>query len=363
MTELQPGREAVEQERAGLREFVAELSADEIKSGGWFTKLCARALRSYSERATLEFFQQKYRGMPADGVVEQQIDLAKKYAMIEGGLSAGAYTAAVVATLGSLGGASALTVPAGVATFMVDLTFLSQVQLRLAHDIAVVYRVPLDLDDPEDVLKLVRVAFGVKAGETARGTMKFVPGVVRQVLRKYYSGSVLATARSLPVVGRHLLQRNVIKFGVPGVTIPLTVLMNRWTTASSGKHARAVFRGEAEVVEIAETLVRRTRHPRLLLWAAWLVITADGAATDRERLLFRHLARLVRQRHGVEDEQLADVVTLDPEEVWRRVEAEAGDLGDVVEAAELVGAVDGAADARGKAVIAELRERCGRRAG
>jgi hypothetical protein len=35
--------ELVERERAKLREFVAGLSPDEIKSGGWFTKLSAQA--------------------------------------------------------------------------------------------------------------------------------------------------------------------------------------------------------------------------------------------------------------------------------------------------------------------------------
>ena len=35
-------REAVEHERAELREFIKDLSMDDIKSGGWFTKLSAR---------------------------------------------------------------------------------------------------------------------------------------------------------------------------------------------------------------------------------------------------------------------------------------------------------------------------------
>lgn len=42
-------REAVEQERAGV--LSQGLSADDIKSGGWFTKLCAQALRSYTEKS------------------------------------------------------------------------------------------------------------------------------------------------------------------------------------------------------------------------------------------------------------------------------------------------------------------------
>lgn len=160
--------------------------------------------------------------MPADGIVEQQIKLAAKYAMIEGGITSSLYTGTIAATIGSLGGAS-------------------------------------------------------KAGEVARGSIKLVPGVVRQVLKKYYSGPVLAAAKSLPFVGKHLLQRNIIKFGIPGVGIPLTILMNRYTTVVAGRHAKSLFRGEAEVIELADTLIRRTRRPRLMLWVAWLVINAAKA--------------------------------------------------------------------------------------
>ncbi|MFI2215050.1 hypothetical protein [Streptomyces sp. NPDC020141] len=370
MTEVLPGsvgadddadREAIEQERAKLREFVQGLSSDDITSGGWFTKLCAQALRSYTEKATWEYFQEKYQGVPADGIVGRQIQLAAKNAMIQGGITSSLYTGTVAATIGSLGGASAATVPAGVVTFMVDLTYITQLQMRLAHDIAVIYRIPLDVDDPEDMMKLVRVAFGIKAGEVARGSMKFVPGLVRQALKKYYSGPVLAAAKSLPFVGKHLLQRNVIKFGIPGVGIPLTILMNRYTTVAAGRHATSVFRGEAEVIELAETLIRRTRHPRLMLWVAWLVINADDEISDAERLLFQRLTRLARERHQVDDEQLADVVTIDPDEVWHRVDAEPGDLSDVVHVAERVATVDGDLNTHEKAVIAELRDRCRRR--
>ncbi|MFF3527182.1 hypothetical protein ACFYX5_10955 [Streptomyces rubiginosohelvolus] len=170
--------------------------------------------------------------------------------MIEGGITCGLYTGTIAATIESLGGASPAAVPAGVVTFMVDLTYITQLQMRLAYDIAVIYRIPLDVDDPEEMMKLVRVAFDIKAGEAARGSMKFVPVLVRQFLKKYYSGPALTAAKSLPFVGKHLLQRNVIKFGIPGVGIPLTVLVNRYTTMAAGRHAKSVFRDEAEVIEL-----------------------------------------------------------------------------------------------------------------
>src|SRR4249919_3676131 len=88
-------RQQVEEERAELRDFVKELSMDEIKSGGWFTKLLSHAMTSYTSRVDWAYFQEKYQGVPADAIVDQRIKMASGYAAIEGGLSEGAYTAAI----------------------------------------------------------------------------------------------------------------------------------------------------------------------------------------------------------------------------------------------------------------------------
>ena len=63
----------------------------------------------------------------------------------------------IIATLGTAGGASPPTFPAAIATVMVDVAFVTQ--LRLSYDVAVLYRVPLYLSDPDDMWKLIRVAF------------------------------------------------------------------------------------------------------------------------------------------------------------------------------------------------------------
>ncbi|MGW7619747.1 hypothetical protein ACWGLG_28655 [Streptomyces antimycoticus] len=356
-------RKVVEQEQAEIKDFVKGLSADDIKSGNWFTKLAAHAMNSYTEKVDWQYFQDRYAGVPADAIVDQRIKMAARYAALEGGLSAGAYTATIAATIGSLGGASPATVPAAVATMMVDVAFITQLQLRLAYDVSVLYRVPLDVHDPENLWKLIRVAFTIKSGEAANKTViKAVPALVRPLVKRFYSGSALTAGRALPVVGKHLLQRNVIKIGIPLVGVPLAVLLNRYTTLLAGRHARAVFRNEARVIEIAEGMSKRSRHPQLMLWVAWLVIRANANAkiADDEALLMRHLVRLVRERHEVVDEQLAHVVDIDPAEVWKRVHAEPGDLDDVLDAAERVATVDGDVNSREKAVLTELRERCRR---
>lgn len=255
-------RAVVERERAEIREFVKELTMDEIKSGNWFTKLLSHSMSSYTTKVDWAYFQDKYKGVPADGIVDQRIKMAARYAAIEGGLSASAYTGAIAATIGSAGGASPIVVPAAVATVMVDVAYITQLQLRLAYDIAVLYRVPLDLSDPDDLWKLIRVAFTIKGGEVAReGVVKVVPVLVRPLIKRFYSRGVLAAAKGLPVVGKFLLQRTVIKVGIPLVGIPLAVLVNRYTTQITGKHARAVFRNEARVLEVAVALIERTKHP------------------------------------------------------------------------------------------------------
>ena len=351
-------RHVVENERAELRTFLTGLSADDIKSGTWFTKLSAHALSSYTEKATWQYFQDKYAGVPADAIVDQRIKMATRYAALEGGLSAGAYTAVVISTLGTLGGASPATVPAAVATVMIDVAFITQLQLRLAYDIAVLYRVPLDLDDPDDMWKLIKVAFTIKSGETVReGVVKVVPAMMRPLIKRFYSGPVLAAGRGLPIVGKHLLQRNVIKIGIPLVGVPLAVVLNRYTTLVAGKHAQAVFRNEARVTELAENLSKRTHHPELMLWVAWLVIKADQRIADDEALLIRHLVQLAKVNHHVVDEQFARLVDIDPTEVWHRIDAESGDLSGLIDVANRVAAVDGPANTPEKAVISELRDR------
>jgi tellurite resistance protein len=353
-------REIVEHERAELRGFVGALSPDDIKSGAWFTQLLGHALNSYSRTATWQYFQDRYKGVPADAIVDQRIKMASRYAAVEGGLSASAYTAAISTTIGSLGGASPLTVPAAIATVMVDVAFITQLQLRLAYDVAVLYRVPIDVSDPDDLWKLIRVAFTIKGGEAVReGVVKAVPALTRPLIKRYYSKSVLAAAKGLPVVGKHLLQRNVIKIGIPLVGVPLSVVVNRYTTLLAGRHARAVFRNEARVIELAKDLSDRTQHPQLVLWVAWLVIKADGKITDDEALLMRHLVRQLRDQHHVVDEQLARLVDIDPAAVWRRLDAEPGALTDILDAADRVAAVDGPVNARERKVIAELQARCG----
>jgi uncharacterized tellurite resistance protein B-like protein len=354
-------REQVRDELGRLQKFASGLRLDEVRDGTWFSKLLRHSLDQYVDKVDAGYFQRKYAGLPADAVVQARIDLAARYAGVEGGLSAGAYTGVVAATIGSAGGASPVAVPAAATSFVVDLLFVSQLQLKLAYDIAVLYGVPLDLDDPEDLWKLIRIAFVIKGGEAGRNVVgKGVPALVRPVLQRFYSRGTLAAARSLPVVGKYLLQRNVVKFSIPAVGVPLSILVNRWSTRSAGAYAVTVFRREAAVVEAARRMTAGGEHRAELLWVLWMVIKADGLVHEHERLLLTHVTRILRDPESelVALTELESTVNLQRSKVWALLESAAGDLRPLYEAGVEAAAVDGKINANELTVLRRLAGHC-----
>ena len=127
----------VKKEMEHTRDFVSGISLDDLKSGDWFLKLLSFSLAQYIREVNGDYFREKYPHLPPDAIVDKRIALAASYAAIEGGLSSTAYTGLVAATIGSGGAASPLALPAGGASFVVDLSYVSYLQLRMAYDISV----------------------------------------------------------------------------------------------------------------------------------------------------------------------------------------------------------------------------------
>ena len=354
-------RASVRAELNRLRAFARGLSLDDLREGAWFARLVRFSLEGYSHDIDASFFQATYPGWPAERVVGARIQRAARLASIEGGISAGAYTGAVAASIGTGGGASPLTLPAAGISFVLDLLFVSHLQLRLAHDICVLHQVPLDVKDPEDLWKLVRVAFAIKGEEAGRGAIgKGVPVLVRPIVQRIMSGSTLTAARSLPVVGRHLLQRNVVKFTIPAVGVPLSMAVNYWSTRLSGRQAVMVFGDEARIVAAARRLTERTVHHSELLWVLWLIVKSDALIHERERLLLKHVTALV----GDLDTELAAIaglgspVDVDPKTVWARLASVTGDLDTLYEAGVVAAAVDGKINANELTNLRKLADFC-----
>lgn len=355
----------VKKEIERIRGFVSELSLEELKSGDWFAKLLSFSLKQYTTQVDAEYFKQKYPNLPADAIVDARIKMAANYAAIEGALSSAAYSGAVAATIGSGGAASPLVLPAGGASFVVDLSYTSYLQLRLAHDIAVLYRVPLNLNDPDDTWKLVKLAFGIKVSEAASASVtKGLPVVIRPIIKKIFSGSTLTAVKSLPVVGKYLLQRNIIKFAMPGVTIPVTTAVNRWTTQIAGNKAKDMLRREAQIIEASKRIVSQVENVDALLWVLWWIVNSENTVLDEERLLLHYITVFGKEKAEDKDhyaqyvQAFREQIEVDQDELWERVaavtEAEAQMF---YRAAIIAAAVDGKISKREAELLDQLAAR------
>jgi hypothetical protein len=316
-------RRTVVAELAELRERARDVTLKQLQAGDWFSDLLYQTLSSYAKNVDAGYFETKYPGLNRDAIVDRRIDLAQRYAALAGGISAAGYSAAVVATIGSKGGASLLTIPAALTFFAADLFLLSRQQLRLAYDLSLLYGCPIDLEDPEDLFMLLRVAFGVKAGETFQNALiKGAPEATRVGMKTVFSGATLHAAQALPVVGKHLLQRNMIKMAIPLVAVPLSSGLNYFMTGRIAATARQVFRDRAVIAELATNIASEGLNDSLLLLeVVWLMIRADGKTSEEEAMLLNALASLNSDSPEIkaEVERFRSAVQVDERRVLERL--------------------------------------------
>jgi tellurite resistance protein len=354
-------RGKVRQELDRLKGLAERVTFDEVRRGEWLTRLLKFSLDPYVREVDAATFDAMYPGLSTEAKVQARIDLAASYASVAGALTAGAYTGAIAATLGTRGSASAVTLPAAGASFVLDLLFVSSLQLRLAYDIAVIRGVPLDLEDPEDLWRLITVAF-LAPGEPTRwqALARSAPVAVRPILLRVLSGDPAAASRSLPAMGRFLLQRSVLKFAVPGLGVPVAMAVNHWSAKLAGRQAAAVFGREARIMATARRLAGRDVDPAELLRVLWLVAKADGVLHEHERLLLKHVAALV----GDLGSELSALVGLDSAvdfDLKHTVSLPAfvsQDTAALYEAAVAVAAVDGSIDDNELSRLRKIAQHC-----
>lgn len=360
--ESPPRNERSPEEEFEAREFASTISPEELRSGEWFGKLVHLALNTYWKKVDAAYFQQKYPGLPPDAIVDRRIDLAKRYAAIEGATTAAAYAGVFAATIGSHGGAAPVTIPVAIAAIGVDVVSTSYLQLRLAYDISVLYGKPLDFEDAEDLHDLLVLAFGVKAGEVFHeGLQRLAPEGVRVLIKKTVTGARLEWLKALPVVGKYLLQRNIIKLAIPVVSVPLGAGVNYLCTGAIGQRAKEMFRLRQAIEEAADKVsVEPLELGPVLLKTIWLLIKADGKVTQEEVLYLRRLVAAMEELGDPENARvLREMINFDADTVVQELsDLPAETRTEIYEAACVASVVDGKATKREMNLLRTLADTC-----
>jgi len=243
-----PDKEKAKRELEGAKAEYKELGGwASFKNGEWFLRLTRKAFRAYYANANAEYFKAKYPGMTNDQIAERLISVSARYAGLYG-----VVTGAIVSTDEIVAivtaGEGGVGLPANVAIAVVgvcaEAICLARVHLQLVANLAKLTGVPLDPDDPEDILIILAYAVGGGAAEEAgKLGMKVGRAGAKTLIRKYISKEVLESLKSLGrKIGVKILQRSILKYSVPLVSIVVGGGWNYITTKAVGKIALKHFK-------------------------------------------------------------------------------------------------------------------------
>jgi hypothetical protein len=245
-------KDVAKAELTNAKKEVEELGGWEgFRNGEWLFRLIQKAFKSYYENANVEYFQEKYPGLSEDQIADKLIAVSARHAGLYG-VATGALvsTDEIVAILTGFEGGVGLPVNIAVAAIAMcaEAVSLVRLHLQLIANLAKLTDYPLDPDDPEDILIILAYAIGGAAAEAAgKIGMKIGQATTKRVVRKFIKKEVLEALQALArKIGIKLLQRSIIKYTVPLVSMLIGSSWNYVATIAVGKRAKQHFRKRAE---------------------------------------------------------------------------------------------------------------------
>jgi uncharacterized protein (DUF697 family) len=225
---------------------------DAFKSGEWLWRLIRKSFRNYWERATAEYFWAKYGTKDPDRVAPRLIAVAAKNAAMLGAMTGAAVSTDEIAAIVTAGGAGVgipATLAIAAAALSAEAILLVRLQLQLVANIGKLYGVALDPDDPEDILTILAFALGGAVADEAGGVGMKIGGTLGgRAAEAVFSKDLLAfTKRVASKVGVKILQRTIVKYVVPLISIGVGTGWNYVATKAVGRIAIRHFKERVSI--------------------------------------------------------------------------------------------------------------------
>ena len=335
---------SVRAELEGLRELAESTRPESLRDGSWLLVFLAGTVDAVRPLTRAALAEQHPHAISDDALATERIARAQRRAALAGGLSAGTYASVVMATLAT-GGLVGVALPVAVAAFAVDLYYLARLQLHLAWELALVYRYPLDAEDPDDLWTWTQVAFGTDVQhDLAQMGSPTVPLASRFGTRALTTVARLGTG--VQAVGRTVALRSLGKFAIPALGVPLCAGVNHWTTGAVGEAARTLFRDRSRGADLGRTL---DIGCELTVAAVLLVLRADQRLVGAEAALLdvldeRGVREAATRRLRRDTDQLCEALRTVPPATQRAV----------LQAAAAAAALDGVVDDDEQAILDRL---------
>jgi RNA polymerase subunit RPABC4/transcription elongation factor Spt4/uncharacterized tellurite resistance protein B-like protein len=290
-------KKEVTSELDAAKKLAKSLNFEEVKSGEWFSNLLRKVIQAYDRNARASYFQKKYPGLPPDDIVDILTGVTVKYATIVGAVVGAASTVNQIGALSSAGMTAALFF----GSIGAEMLYLAQIQIRLVLDLAVVYDLQLDADDPEDILMIFGYALGVTPTAMAGRGLQIAAGAgAKAAVKKYVSKGTLKVVQDFARrLGFKILQRTILKYAVPFASAAVGSSYNYATTKSVGRIAKAHLKNRGKVTDELRVLVSRQQTYELAFPAAVMYVAqVDGQFSSKEKELYKAmLSRMSFDEH------------------------------------------------------------------
>lgn len=251
--------------RDRLKETIKEIKElggwEAFKSGEWLLNLIRRSFRAYYFNANAEYFRRKYPRSTEEQIIKRLTSVAAKNAGLLGAVTGASVSANEIVAIVAGAPTGGLNLPAQItiagSALAAEAILLVRIQLQLIANIAKLLNVPLDPDDPEDVLLVLGLAVGGMGAEGIGKVGAKVAGhATKQFIRKKISGASLqALKRFASRLGLKILQRSIIKYAVPAASILVGGGWNYISTRAVSKVAIRHFHSTREERETSAAAV------------------------------------------------------------------------------------------------------------
>lgn len=244
-------KESIKKQLIDAKNDYSEIGGwESIKSEVWLLKIIEKSFASYIENANVKYFQNKYKTNDKDKLTEKLISVTARNTAILGGITGATISADEIAAIVT-GGEGGVGLPANIAiaatSVGAETILLLRFQLQLVANLSKIHNVPLDPNDPEDILTILAFAIGGSLAEEAgKFGMKVGGGVAKNVVKTQINKETLAALKNFAAkAGVTISQRKIINYAVPLVSIGIGIGWNYVTTRTIGKIAVKQFQQRA----------------------------------------------------------------------------------------------------------------------
>lgn len=222
-----------------------------LRSGDWLLELVGRSLGAYYARSNADYFRAKYPGKDNAFIARKMIQVACRNASILGAVTGAVISVdevTALATGAELGIGLPANISIAVATIGAESVQLMRIQLQLIANLYKLHGVPLDPEDPEDVLTILAYATGSTTADAAgQFGMKVGGRLAGSAVKKVVRKEVLKAIKSVGAkIGVKILQRQIVKYSIPAASIAIGSIWNFTSTRTIAKVAQSHISGIAQ---------------------------------------------------------------------------------------------------------------------